>query len=327
MDTVRWGIIGCGSVTEIKSGPGFQKARGSELTAVMRRTASLAEDYARRHGVPRWYSDADDLINDPEVSAVYIATPPAFHEEYVRMAAAAGKPVYVEKPMGLTHEECLRMIRLCGEAGVPLFTAYYRRRLPHFIRVKELLETGAVGTVRNVAVSLLKPPRPSDLDPRSGDWHLDASVSGGGYFMDVGVHQLDILDWLFGPVEKVTGLAVNQAGWYKVEDSVSAAFSFSSGVTGTGQWCFTREEGLPEDRIVVNGTRGRLSFPTFEHAPILLETAEGKREFSEPWPEHIQQPLIQSVVDELRGIGTCPSTGESGARTNRVVDEICREFR
>ena len=155
MRTIRWGIIGCGNVTEVKSGPGFQKARNSALVAVMRRNAALAQDYAGRHGVPRWYDDGAALIADPEVDAVYVATPPSSHKGYVLACAAAGKPVYVEKPMALDHGECEEMIAACRAANVPLFVAYYRRALPRFLKVKELIDGGAIGLFRRSGQSLL----------------------------------------------------------------------------------------------------------------------------------------------------------------------------
>jgi len=157
MKTIRWGIIGCGDVTEVKSGPGFQKAEHSNLVAVMRRRGELAKDYAERHGVPRWYDNASQLINDPEVDAVYVATPPSSHKEYTLMIAAAGKPVYVEKPMALNFAECQEMIAACGQHGVPLFVAYYRRTLVRFLKIKELIEAGAIGNVRFVNIVFHQP--------------------------------------------------------------------------------------------------------------------------------------------------------------------------
>ena len=145
VERVRWGIIGVGNVTERKSGPGFQQAERSELVAVMRRNGDLAADYARRNDVPRWYDDADELINDPQVDAVYVATPPDSHREYAVRVAQAGKPVYVEKPMARTALECEDMISACDEAGVGLFVAYYRRAMPRFATVKELLDSGRIG--------------------------------------------------------------------------------------------------------------------------------------------------------------------------------------
>ena len=192
MRDIRWGIIGCGAVTEVKSGPGLQKAERSRLVAVMRRNASLAEDYARRHGVPRWYSDARDLLADPEVDAVYVATPPSTHREYARLAAAAGKPVYVEKPMARTHAECLEMIAACREAGVALYVAYYRRAQPRFLKVRDLLAAGAIGAPRSVTVTLHQPPPAPVARPEDLPWRVRPEISGGGLFVDLGSHTLDL---------------------------------------------------------------------------------------------------------------------------------------
>jgi len=322
MAETRWGIIGCGNVTEVKSGPAFNKIAGSRLVAVMRRDAKMAQDYARRHGVPRWYDAADKLINDPEVNAVYIATPPDSHKEYTLRVAHVGKPVYVEKPMARTFAECNEMIAACEKAGVPLFVAYYRRRLPAFLKVKELIETGVIGEVRLVSIALILPPRKEDLDPGNPPWRVNSEVAGAGYFYDLASHQLDVLDHIFGPILSAKGIASNQAGLYATEDIVAAHFVFKSGVMGNGVWCFTAAESASSDRIEIVGSKGRISLATFGREPVRLETAAGVDEFNLPPPTHIQQPLIQTVVDELLGKGKCPSTGITAARTNWVMEEV-----
>ena len=180
MPEIRWGIVGCGDVCEVKSGPGLYKAENSALTAVMRRDGALAADFARRHGVARWYDDGDRLINDPEVDAVYVATPPDTHMEYTCKAAAAGKPVYVEKPMARTYEECQTMIGACEAAGVPLWVGYYRRGLPKFLKVQELLEQGAIGDVRSVLIRYYQPPKPSDAFPDQRSWRVNPEIAGAG---------------------------------------------------------------------------------------------------------------------------------------------------
>ena len=196
MKIIRWGIIGCGNVTEVKSGPGFQLAKNSLLVAVMRRNGELAKDYAIRHNIPKWYDNAEELINDPDVDAVYIATPPAFHKEYTLKCALAGKPVYVEKPMARNFEECTAMIQACENAGVPLFVAYYRRALDRFNKVKELIESGEIGEVRFVTVILYK--KLVQIDSKSGElpWRVIPEISGGGEFMDLASHTLDVLDYI-----------------------------------------------------------------------------------------------------------------------------------
>jgi predicted dehydrogenase len=318
--SIRWGIIGCGDVTEVKSGPAFAKAAHSSLVAVMRRNASLARDYAERHRVPKWYSDAAALIDDPDVDAVYVATPPYAHREYVVRAARAGKPVYVEKPMALNHAECLEMLEVCRAAGVPLFTAFYRRALPRFLHVKALIEQGALGEVRAVNIALYRRPLPD------GDniWRVDPAIAGGGLFVDLASHMLDLLDFLLGPIARVSGGAANQGARYAAEDIVCAALEFECGVRGTGVWCFTAGTNL--DRTEIVATRGSVSFSTFDDGPVVAETTEGIESRAIPHPAHVQQPLIQTIVDALRGEGACPSTGESGARTSRVMDELLRSY-
>lgn len=279
--TIGWGIIGCGDVTEKKSGPGFQKATGSRLVAVMRRNAERAEDYARRHGVPRWYDDARALVDDPEVDAVYVATPPSSHREYTLLAAGAGKPVYVEKPMAMSFAECEEMIGACRTAGVPLFVAFYRRCLEKFLKVKELVAEGAIGEVRLARITFCQQPTPEEV---SGDlpWRVVPEISGGGRLVDLGSHMLDFLDDLLGPIASVKGTAVNQAGLFAPEDTVTASFAFESGVQGVGSWCFVGPEWRDQTEIV--GTNGTIGYSTFNADPVTLVAGDRTEEFAIPFP-------------------------------------------
>jgi predicted dehydrogenase len=324
MNTIRWGIIGVGNVTEVKSGPGFQQADHSALVAVMRRNGDLARDYAERHGVPRWYDDADALIRDPEVDAVYIATPPYAHRDYTLRCAAAGKPVYVEKPMATTYDECREMIEACAAAGVPLYVAYYRRALPRFLKIKALVDSGAIGEVQAVTVTLREPP-PAGLDPNHLPWRVVPELSGGGLLLDLGSHMLDFLDFILGPIREVNGYASSQAGLYPAEDIVTGAFMFESGVHGAGTWSFASFEKVDLTEIV--GSKGKIAYSTFGVDAVRLITADGVTEFAIENPPHVQQPLIQTVVDDLLGTGTCPSTGESGARASWVMDQLLAGYR
>ncbi|WP_316978911.1 Gfo/Idh/MocA family protein [Shumkonia mesophila] len=323
MKKVRWGIVGCGDVTEIKSGPGFQKARDSELTMVMRRNGDLARDYARRHGVARWTDDAAELIGHPEVDAVYIATPPNAHSDYALMCAAAGKPALVEKPIATHYEEGAVIVEAFRAAGVPLFVAYYRRAMPHFLKVKQVLDEGTIGAPRTVHISHFE--RPAQPGPGGAlNWRVDPTVGGGGIFVDIGCHALDFLDYLFGPVAEVAGFAANRAGLYAAEDLVSAAFTFENGVLGSGEWCFTAHRAFEQTRIV--GTEGEVAFSFYAPHPIVVTTAGGVQEFAIGFPPHVHQPLIQTAVDHLLGRGQCPSTGETGIRATRVIDIVLRAY-
>ncbi len=326
LSTVKWGIIGVGDVCEKKSGPAFQKIENSELVAVMRRSGDKAKDFAERHGVPKWYDDAQALINDPDINAIYIATPPGSHEEYTRTAAEVGKPVYVEKPMARNYAECRRMVEICEKHQVPLFVAYYRRCLPNFLKVKELLDSGAIGEVRYVRIVLNKPMEP-DIVQASGkpdNWRINPEISGGGYFHDLASHQLDLLDFLFGPVREASGYSANQAGTYPADDMTVAGFQFENGVMGSGVWCFSSSESSDQELTTIVGSKGQIEFDFFGPAKVRI-ARDGKQpeELTFEMPEHIQQPLIETIVDDLTGKGKSVSTGISGARTAWVMDQIC----
>ena len=326
MEMINWGIIGCGDVTELKSGPAFNKIEHSKLVAVMRRSEAKAADYARRHGVPKWYSDADLLISDPDVNAIYVATPPDTHASYAIKAMKAGKPVYVEKPMARNHQECLEMIRVSEETGMPLLVAYYRRTLPAFLKVRELVEKGTIGVPLTVNIRLYKAYGLKDQYPEKQDWHVNPAIGGAGHFYDLASHQFDYLDFLFGPVTDVFGIAKNLAGYYSAEDTVAATFTFGSGVAGTGSWCFVVSPEAEEDIIELTGTKGTISFSCFQFSDVQLVTAEKTSSFNFQNPENISGLLIRQVVEALQGKGNCVSTGYSAARTNWVMEEIIKGY-
>ena len=319
---IRWGIIGCGKVTEVKSGPALQKADGSSLVGVMRRNANLAADYAKRHDVECWYDDADALVNDSRVDAVYVATPPSSHKYYVLKAAVAGKPVYVEKPMACTYAECQTMIDACESAGVPLFVAYYRRGLPRFAKVRSLLTEGAIGNVRFAQVSYYRPASQNDLDGDPTNWRVDPAIAGGGYFYDLASHSIDLLQYLLGDAVEVKGFASNQTHMYEAEDIVSGVYMTGDNIHVNLVWDFNAASR--QDRTEIIGSKGSLTFSTFADNPIVLENTDGTQTFTIDNPLHIQQPLVQTIVNQLHGRGHCPSTGRTAARTNWVMEQFYR---
>jgi predicted dehydrogenase len=324
MKEIKWGMIGCGNVTEKKAGaPAINKVPHSKLVAVMARDIEKAKDYAQRHDVPRFYDDVDALINDEEVNAIYIATPPDVHLEYTRNALHAGKPVYVEKPMARNFAECEEMDRISRETGIPLFVAYYRRVHPYFVKLKELIDQKVVGDVRLINIALHWQAYDEEVgeNPKPR-WRVFPEISGGGHFHDLASHQFDFLEYAFGKIKYAKGIARNQAGLYKADDIVVANFEFESGILGNGSWCYTvnKEQRIDESRII--GTSGKITFSFFSSPFIKVETASGIKEYEVPYPAHVHQPLIETIVKELRGEGKCPSTGETGARANFIMDAI-----
>ena len=327
MKILKWGFIGCGEVTEKKSGPAFSEVTGSMVEAVMSRNEKNARRYAERHGINKWYTDAQALIDDPDVNAIYIATPPSSHATFAIMAMKAGKPVYVEKPLAANYEDCARVNRVSEETGVPCFVAYYRRYLPYFQKVKQIVQNGTIGNVMNVQVRFAVPPRDLDYsNPENLPWRLQPDIAGGGYFYDLAPHQLDLLQDMFGVIVEADGICANRANLYNVEDSVSACFRFESGLPGSGSWCFVAHESAKEDRITVIGDKGQVSFSVFNYDPIRLNTLDGTQNITVPNPPYVQYPLIKSVIEHLQGISVCSCTSVSATPVNWVMDRILGKF-
>lgn len=327
MKEISWGFIGCGEVTEKKSGPAFNEVPGSHVEAVMSRTADKARSYAERHHIKKWYTDPQELINDSDVNAIYIATPPSSHATFAIMAMRAGKPVYVEKPLAASYEDCVRINRVSEQTGIPCFVAYYRRYLPYFMRVREIIQRGDIGNIINVQIRFSVPPR--DLDYKSHNslpWRLQPDVAGGGYFYDLAPHQLDLIQDLFGVIIKAHGYCANRAHLYNVEDTVSAVFKFDSGVVGSGSWCFIGHQSAKEDKVEVIGDRGMLSFSVYNYDPIQLVTSEGAVSINVENPNYVQLPIIKAVIEDLQGIGICSSTSISATPVNWVMDRVLGKF-
>ncbi|WP_406684975.1 Gfo/Idh/MocA family oxidoreductase [Seonamhaeicola sp. MEBiC1930] len=322
---ICWGIIGVGDVCETKSGIPLIQTHNSSVKAVMRRNYDKAMDFAKRHGISKWYDNADDLLNDPDVNAIYIATPPETHAEYTLKAAALGKPVYVEKPMARSYKECQSMVEACKKANVPLFVAYYRRTLPNILKVKELIDNNIIGDIRSVdiAVQMTIENEIVGTHHLPNNWRVDPEVAGGGYFYDLASHQLDALDFIFGPIIEAKGFSENQSETYKADDITVGIFKFKNGIIGKGLWAFNTSKASQFEMTTIIGSKGQISFPFWgdHHVTLKLENQPPKK-FEFEVPKYIQKTLIQTIINDLLDKGKCPSTGVSGARTNWVLEQI-----
>jgi predicted dehydrogenase len=321
MKKINWGIIGCGDVTEVKSGPAFNKVANSRLVAVMRRDAAKAEDYARRHNVPRWYADAAKLIADPEVNAIYVATPPSSHEEYVIAAINAGKPVYVEKPMATSYAAASHMADTASTENTQLVVAHYRREQPRFKKVKQLIDEKAIGEVLLARLELSKPPMTEEEMANPGiGWRILPAIAGGGLFHDLGTHQLDLMSYFFGPAQRVTGIATNQGHIYAADDLVAGNILFKNGVAFSGTWCFNAAPSVARDHCEIIGTRGKISFSVFSTDTISVLADDKTITLSFDPLMHVQQPMIDATVRHFLGEGPNPCSGREGVETMRLME-------
>jgi predicted dehydrogenase len=326
MEKISWGMIGCGDVTEMKSGPAFNKVTNSKLVAVMRRDTEKAKNYAQRHGAPKWYDDAQSLINDDEVNAIYIATPPAFHEEYAIAAINAGKPVYIEKPMAMNYTSANMIAKLAKEKNVKVSVAHYRRGQPLFNKVKQLLSEKTIGEVRFAKLEFYKKSLNKEaLQIPKVAWRVNPQIAGGGLFHDIAPHPLDLMYWFFGKIEKASGYSANQSKFYGADDIVSGNILFKSGVIFNGLWCFNVSEENVKDLCEIQGSEGLMRFPIFEHKKIeIIKNGKTEEILFEPL-QHVQQPLIQKVVNYFLGQDPNPTPAEEGAIVMKLLDEFTLE--
>ena len=319
MNTIRWGMIGCGSVTEVKSGPAFNKVPNSSLVAVMRRDKEKVKEYALRHHIPNYFSDANELINHPEVDAIYIATPPKYHEEYAIAAMNAGKPVYIEKPFSVDVASCERMDKVSKHLGIKLVVAHYRRALPLFLYVKKLLSENHIGPIRFVNITMLKYAGENSGDP--SNWRVFPELAGAGLFYDLAPHQLDLVFYYFGKALSYNGLATNQAGLYPAEDIVTGVMLLENNIVFNGQWCFTVAPGLEKDVFEIVGAAGKISFPVFGNDITIEKNGQTEVIHFDP-PQHNQQNLIHQIVQYFLGVGENPCAASEALHSMRVMENF-----
>jgi predicted dehydrogenase len=324
MTTINWGIIGCGNVTEVKSGPAFNKIPNSKLVAVMRRDGAKAADYAARHSIEKWFDDADRLMQAPNISAIYIATPPASHLDYAVKALNRGFNVYVEKPVTRNAAEATSMADAVKTSGKKLTVAHYRRALPMFLFVKDLLEKKAIGDVRTAEIRMFQSRKPPLVAHVESNWRVQPEVSGGGYFHDLGPHQLDLMLYFFGQPARFQGLSLNQSGATPADDHVCGHILFENKVVVNGSWCFNVAESETTDTCEIIGTAGKITFPFFGNfVSWHNETTNETVNFVHP--QHIQQPMIEKIVRYFLDEGPNPCPIEDAVTLMKILDAFTRK--
>mgnify|MGYP002759361203 CR=1 FL=1 len=324
---IRWGIIGVGDVCEVKSGPGFYKAPHSQLIAVMRRDREKAQDYAQRHNVKNWYSNADELLANPDVDAIYIATPPAQHKDYAIAALAAGKNVYIEKPVTLNAAECDAIIAAERSSGKKVSVAHYRRYVPCFSKVIELIRAGAIGDPLMVQLDMLQPAKSKIITETNDNWRVNPALSGGGLFHDLSPHQLDLMLHWFGPIVHASGFGYNQRRFNDADDAVHGWAKLDSGVVLQGRWHFAVAPDQTRDLCEIIGTAGKLLINFFGQQVIRLSNADGEQEIIIPNPQHIQQPMIEQVNSYFRGERDNPCTVTEAKAVMALMDCFASEIK
>lgn len=321
---INWAIIGCGDVTEIKSGPGLYKLDNSNLVGVYNRTFSKSKDYAMRHGVKKIYKTSKELFTDNDVDVVYIATPPNTHFEYAIKTLNVGKIPYIEKPMVTNLQDAIAIQTLAKQKNITPYVAFYRRGLEKFIKIKEIIDSGVIGNIRIVNVTQLMQIDKLEISRKTRPWRVIPEISGGGKFLDVGTHVLDCLIWFLGEFESFSGIVENIGGYYETDDTVLTTFKFKNGVIGTGNWCFVADKHLSEVQII--GDRGNITYDGLSIKNFNLTVDNKTTEYKFEEPEHISMPYQNSINNELLGISKSNASFTDAINLVKMCDLIYHTF-
>lgn len=315
---LRWGLIGCGDIARKRVAPALRDGAGCELSAVSRARAELAEGFAREFSARRWHADWNELVRDPEIDAVYVATPVDLHAPQTIAAAEAGRHVLCEKPMALTAVQCRAMIDACRANGVRLGVAYYRRFYPVLRRIREILAAGEIGRPGLAVIQAFEWHTIPEGSARA--WFFNKERNGGGVMMDFGCHRIEVLLNLLGPVDEVRGLVGNTLFRREVEDTATACFRFREGPIGMLAVSVSLEE--PHDSLDLYGSEGSLHVPVLNRGTLrVLHRGEERRE-SHPPHANLHQPLIEDFAAAVLQ-GRQPEVGgETGLEVQRLIETV-----
>ncbi|MCM3786420.1 Gfo/Idh/MocA family oxidoreductase [Neobacillus mesonae] len=268
---VRYGIVGCGIIAEVHASE-IAKLPETELVAVCDVNPDQAARFAAQYGAAA-YSDLDAFLTRSDIEVVSICTPSGLHEEQVVRAAGAGKHILVEKPMAIRMEGVERMIDACRKAGVLLATVFPRRMSPQAEYAKRLINEGALGKLSlcSAYVKIYRSQAYYDSAGWRGTWAMD----GGGAMMNQGIHTVDLLQWLAGPVASLTGRANNVLRDIEVEDTVTSLLQYESGAMGVLEITTTAYKGKGQ-RLELYGEKGTIVIEEDDIVMLELDGAEVK---------------------------------------------------
>jgi predicted dehydrogenase len=289
---------------------------------VSRAQSELAESFAKKFGAKRWYADWRDLLNDEQINAVYIATPVHLHAEQTIAAAEVGKNVLCEKPMALNVAECDRMIDACLRNKVKLGVAYYRHFYPVVRRIKEIVQSGEIGSPVVAQMNAFEWFDPPASHPRA--WLLKKELSGGGPMFDFGCHRIEVLLDLFGGAKEVRATKTNTYFKREVEDVAAAMFQFEQGTCATLTVAHSARE--PQDTLDIFGSKGSIHVSVLNDGMLRVSSAAGQRTESHPPATNIHQPLIEDFVRAVLENRPPVVTGEIG-RTVAAVEDLVNRCR
>jgi 1,5-anhydro-D-fructose reductase (1,5-anhydro-D-mannitol-forming) len=318
-NTIHWGVIGAGNVFEYKSGPALYTTPNSQLVAVMRRNAGKAQETAQRHSARRWYTDAESLVADPDVDAVYVASPHHLHPEHVTLAARAHKIVLCEKPMGVSTADAQACVDVCKANNAPLTVAYYRRAWSIVRAMQHFLRDGAIGEVVTARAQL------SDLFTGDGErgWLTSRIKSGGDALANAGAHWIDLIRSLLGQVDSVMAYSSSKFSGWETDDTTIVQMQMETGALVS--FTTTRRTPTVTNEFDILGTKGRLYASPLSEGRLVLHRQGCEPEvLCYPRTGVMHSDLVADLVPRLLNGQPSPIPGEEAVAVWRIMQAAYR---
>ena len=311
MNNLKWGVIGAGSVAQRRSIPAIQKASRNELHAILSREPKRGQLLAERFGAAASYTDMNDLLADPELDAVYIATPVFLHAQQAIAAAEKGLHILCDKPLSLNQDQSQQIVDACKANGVNLQICFLFRFHSCFQKVRQWLIEDCLGTVVYARMPFMK-YAPKNHD----DWHIDPAKSGGGSIMDLGAHSIDLLRWFFGEVADVSAFCTDFVYKYPVEETGLVMLRFKNGVQAITETSFAAQ--LSPQILEIYGTDGSVIVYNEDGWKIRRET-QGQIDIIESQFEDLFQKQFEHFSLCVASKDSPIVTGLDGVRNNQII--------
>jgi predicted dehydrogenase len=315
---IGWGLIGCGDISRKRVAPALRDMPEADFVAVSRAQPALAAAFASEFGARKSYVHWQELIRDPEIDAVYLATPVHLHSEQTIAAAEAGRHVLCEKPMALNAVDCDRMIAACRANNVKLGIAYYRHFYPVIARIREILASNELGIPILAQINAFERFNPAPGQPRH--WFVNKAQAGGGPMMDFGCHRIEVLLDLLGPIVNVKPDVSSILFDREVEDTAIAVFQFASCVRAVLSVTHAAMES--QDTLDLFCSEGSIHVPVLNRGELQIRTAQSERLESHPPHANIHQPLIEDFTLALVAGANPVVDGTIGREVARIEEMI-----
>lgn len=251
---IKWGVIGCGGIADRRTIPGMMLAGNAELVAVMDTNGEVAEKVREKYGAKYAFDNYEELLALKEIQAVYIASPVFCHKEQAFAAAKAKKHILLEKPMALSVAESREIAEKCEKEGVKLGVGLMMRFHTYHQQMKQLIDEGKLGDIVSMRAQLT-----CWYPDIAGNWRQNKELSGGGALMDMGIHCIDLLQYISGLKAKaVTGFAGTQTFGYNADDSAAIVMQMENGAVAMVDVNFNIPDAAAKCKLELYGTRGSI---------------------------------------------------------------------